>query len=398
MLRAIPRLVILASLLFSGQTLAQDSGGTGVRVRVGEHPGFSRMVFDWPTQVPYRVERSGSRAKVIFERPAKLDLSRYRSLRQFRGVKAQSKSGRTEVVFTIPEDAHLDHFRHRNGVVIDVFDPRFGAAGRAALQRAVPAPQVPSTIAPAIETPAPATAQSAPAKQALDLRTTEPEAAETQAAQETVSEVPPMPLSDQSGSWLQGLSLGPNVSTLGLGAELGYKFNDFFGLRLGANHFSYESDYDYDDIDYDTDITLESAGGVIDIYPFAGSFRISGGLRYNGNEADLSGTPKSDVKIGGDTFTPSEVGTLTGDLDFREFAPYAGIGFAGSYFNDHLVIGLDIGVHFQGKPDVSLSGDGSLSSDPTFLNAIDNEIADIEDDLSFLQFYPVLGVSATYRF
>ena len=68
------------------------------------------------------------------------------------------------------------------------------------------------------------------------------------------------------------------------------------------------------------------------------------------------------------------------------------------YFNDHLVIGLDIGVHFQGKPDVSLAGDGTLSSDSLFLSAVDDEIADIEDDLSFLQFYPVLGVSATYRF
>ena len=398
MLRVISRLVICAGLLFSGQAMAQDSGGTAVRVRVGEHPGFSRMVFDWPVRVPYRVERSGSRAKVIFDRPAKLDLSRYRSLRQFRNVKAQSKAGRTEVVFSIPENAHLDHFRHRNGVVIDVFDPRFGAGGRAALQRAVPAPQVPSTIAPAIESPAPAKTPSAPAKQALNLQTTEPEAAEAQAAQEATSEEPPKPASGRSRSWLRGLSLGPNVSTLGLGAELGYKFNDFFGLRLGANRFDYNSDYDYNDIDFDTDITLESAGGVIDIYPFAGSFRISGGLRYNGNEAGLSYTPTSDIKIGDNTFTPTEVGKLTGEVEFQEFAPYAGIGFEGSYFNDHLVIGMDIGVHFQGKPDVSLSGDGTLSNDPQFLNAADDEIADIEDDLAFLRFYPVLGVSATYRF
>ena len=76
MLRVVTRLVVFAGLLFAGQALAQDSGGTGVRVRVGEHPGFSRMVFDWPTQVHYRVERSGSRAKIIFDRPAKLDLSR----------------------------------------------------------------------------------------------------------------------------------------------------------------------------------------------------------------------------------------------------------------------------------------------------------------------------------
>ena len=61
-----------------------------VRVRVGEHTAFERLVFDWPAPVGYQVEQDASGARVVFERPARLDVSRLQAdppslLRTFRG-------------------------------------------------------------------------------------------------------------------------------------------------------------------------------------------------------------------------------------------------------------------------------------------------------------------------
>ena len=74
-MRPITCLLFCAAFLVPGLVLAQDSG-TPILVRVGEHPTFSRIVFDWPTKAPYRVEQAGGRATVHFDQPGTLDLSR----------------------------------------------------------------------------------------------------------------------------------------------------------------------------------------------------------------------------------------------------------------------------------------------------------------------------------
>src|SRR3546814_18303797 len=38
-----------------------------VEIRGGEHPGFSRLVFEWPGPVGYEVERDGDHAPVRFD-------------------------------------------------------------------------------------------------------------------------------------------------------------------------------------------------------------------------------------------------------------------------------------------------------------------------------------------
>jgi hypothetical protein len=132
---------------------------------------------------------------------------------------------------------------------------------------------------------------------------------------------------------------------------------------------------------------------VLDVFPFRGNFRISAGARINGNQADISGTPTSNVTIGNTTYTPAQVGRLNGDIDFNTVAPYVGIGFDG-HITDALTIGFDLGVLYQGKPSVSLS-----ATNPAVSQAdLNRERANIEDDLKMLQFYPVATVSLKYRF
>jgi hypothetical protein len=191
----------------------------------------------------------------------------------------------------------------------------------------------------------------------------------------------------------RAVSVGANVSSLGVGVEAGYRINPYFGLRGGANYFSLSLDRTIDDIKYNTDFDLKSGGLVLDVFPFRGNFRISAGARINGNQADISGTPTSNVTIGNTTYTPAQVGRLNGDIDFNTVAPYVGIGFDG-HITDALTIGFDLGVLYQGKPSVSLS-----ATNPAVSQAdLNRERANIEDDLKMLQFYPVATVSLKYRF
>jgi opacity protein-like surface antigen len=196
-----------------------------------------------------------------------------------------------------------------------------------------------------------------------------------------------------------GLFVSPAISTLGLGLEGGARLNENFGLRVGGNWLG----FDYDDIkgelDYDAEVTLASLGALVDYHPFGGGFRLSGGLRFNFNKADLDGTPTDDIEIGDQVFSADEVGTLTGDATFDTLAPYLGIGYGATLLEGSLSIGFDLGVMYQGQADVDLDAESGLLSDDAVLQenlAIEED--EVEDDLEDFIVYPVIGLAVIYRF
>ena len=120
-------------------------------LRTGEHDGYSRLVFDWTAPVGYRVEQAPGRAVLHFDRPARLDLSRFRADPPKLVTKAQARrtdAGLT-VELTLPPGAGLRHFLSGPKVVLDVLAPQ--AASGAAEAAAAPAAAEP---APGSETPA----------------------------------------------------------------------------------------------------------------------------------------------------------------------------------------------------------------------------------------------------
>ena len=91
-------------------------------LRVGEHPGFSRLVFDWPMQVGYRVDRAPGRVTLRFDAPARLDLSHFlvHRLQRVSSVDPFEGEASLTVVLDTTAGAEVRHFRDRNRVVIDV--------------------------------------------------------------------------------------------------------------------------------------------------------------------------------------------------------------------------------------------------------------------------------------
>ncbi len=404
-MRPITWLLLCTAFLFPDSVLAQDSSKP-IQVRVGEHAEFSRIVFDWPAKGPYRVEQSGGRATVHFEQSGTLELSRYKRNPppMVQGISPRPEDGGLAVEIDIPPGAKLRHFFHGTHVVVDVMKP---AAG---VQRAAK-PQPAAATAP-VAAAAAAQAKPKATASAIQLATRPSGASSGQGAEQSdyMSRIVAnggggertMTAESVSNSYDwpfdPHFTIGGNVSTLGLGAEAGIRLNDFFGIRIGANYLKFGFSPEYEDVEYDADFNLLSGGGVLDIYPFGGGFRVTGGLRYNANKIDLEASPTTSITIGGQTFTAAEAGRLEGDADFNNIAPYAGFGFEGILLNGYLSLGFDLGVLYQGKPDIDLDGNGTLASDPTFLAALNDEADDIEDDLSFLGFYPVVGLSANLRF
>ncbi|MAG96674.1 MAG: hypothetical protein CMM08_08320 [Rhodospirillaceae bacterium] len=97
-------------------------GGPPVPVRVGEHSGFTRVVFDWTGDVRYRVDRQGAQVNIEFDRSnavAIAPLAR-RLPARVTAVEASVAGGKSRVSLGIAADARLRHFRSGTKVVLDV--------------------------------------------------------------------------------------------------------------------------------------------------------------------------------------------------------------------------------------------------------------------------------------
>src|SRR5438093_93039 len=106
--------------------------------------------------------------------------------------------------------------------------------------------------------------------------------------------------------------VGVKAGTLGFGADLTGRINNWLSVRGSVNAANFSHTYDKTDIRYDGDFRLGAAGVLLDVHPFGGNFRLTGGLMKNRNELRLRATPTSDVEIGGTTYTPAQAGTLRG--------------------------------------------------------------------------------------
>ncbi len=198
----------------------------------------------------------------------------------------------------------------------------------------------------------------------------------------------------------EGASVGVKVGTLGIGPEIGVSFSKYFGARFGFNYLPFSYSDTINDTRYDFDLNLQSVSAILDFHPFRNSFRLSGGFFYNGNNLDASAKSTSgSYKVGNHRYPAALVGRLKGDIDFNSFAPYCGLGIDTTFGRDKSFgLTLELGVLFQGSPDVDLTADGPLSNVNAFRRDLEREENDIEDDLDKFQFYPVISVGMSYRF
>jgi hypothetical protein len=162
-------------------------------------------------------------------------------------------------------------------------------------------------------------------------------------------------------------------------------------------------------------IKLRTINAGVEIFPFHSSFHITPGVTlYNGNQAYAT------TRIpGGQTFTINDTdyvsdpadpvhGTFNVNLGHR-LAPSLTMGFGNMLRRDsHWSVPVDIGFEYIGQPRFVLNMQGSVcdaadgctpvQDDPDTVANLQQQQADINQDISPLRFYPVVKVGLSYRF
>ncbi|MBN2824074.1 MAG: hypothetical protein JXQ76_02030 [Campylobacterales bacterium] len=195
-------------------------------------------------------------------------------------------------------------------------------------------------------------------------------------------------------------ALGLKVGTLGLGLDISKKISDKLNVRLNINGATYSDTQCESNIKYDYDLTLATAGLLVDYFPIANNFRVSVGAYYNANEFELTAVPNGGTyNINNTLYTTNQIGSLTGMVDFDELAPYIGIGWGNSIKTKGWGFSVDAGILYHGEPNVALVANcGAVACSDVIINNVEAERLELLNELSDYKIYPVISVGVTYTF
>ncbi|TFW05467.1 hypothetical protein E4K72_11330 [Oxalobacteraceae bacterium OM1] len=175
-------------------------------------------------------------------------------------------------------------------------------------------------------------------------------------------------------------------------------------LRLGFGRLGYSYSGHTDTVDYDLSLKARTYDALLDYYPTqGGSFRITGGLAYNGNKIDVRAKPSAagSYALQGKVYNAADVGQVTGNVDFGKVSPYLGIGWNTHPQDKGWSVSSDVGVLFQGSPRTTLSNSGCKAPDAVcsqFNADIQREAGALNDEVSKFKLYPVLRIGLSYKF
>ena len=188
------------------------------------------------------------------------------------------------------------------------------------------------------------------------------------------------------------IGIAGRAGTLGLGADLAIDVSERVTLRGGLGFWSLTASTTIDDIDVELALPDSWYNAGLDIY-LNSVVRIGGGVLFKGSDVTVTGTLDGPVDIGGMTFTPEEVGTLTGSLVTRNRAGYLLLG-VGKHSSQGFGLTLDVGAAFTGAPTVELDAQGGTFADQAELDSrLEQEAANFEDDMkTYLRIWPILSL------
>ena len=214
----------------------------------------------------------------------------------------------------------------------------------------------------------------------------------------------PAPQDNEPKKWAVGVHT--QFSTTGFfGIDAGYKFNPNLHARLGLNTVGFNVDYTSQGIDYKSKFNPTNVHLLGDFFPFGGGLRLTGGLVFQSNQFNATGTPSgipTQISLGGVNYNINDVGIVSSEGSFNNsVAPYLGIGF-GTPLSPGLGFNLDAGVMFAGSANVKLRANIPSSVPVALQNQIRSSLADQErrtnNDIGGFNLYPVLSVGVSYAF
>ncbi len=198
-------------------------------------------------------------------------------------------------------------------------------------------------------------------------------------------------------------SVGARIGTTGFSAEAGYGFTDYLAVRgsYGAGRFNYN--FTESDIRYETKVKPSIGIVTLDVHPFGGWFRVSGGLGFNNTKVDgTADTASGTLTINGTVYNTSEVGSVQGRISFDKTSPYLGIGWgAPAKSNGGFYFTSDFGVIFS-KATGTVTGTCAPSLPANTCAALqadlDAEALQFRHEVEKVKYYPVVTLGVGYRF
>lgn len=210
------------------------------------------------------------------------------------------------------------------------------------------------------------------------------------------------------------LAFSLNASTLGGSAQMATPLGNRFNLRVGGNFLQFQYPFTMDGVQYTPQIKLESGQGTLDWFPGNGEFHVSAGALYfrNGFSGSAAVEPGQVYTLGGTTYINSIDDPVSGTASLkydRKVAPLLLLGWGNLIprTGRRLTFPIEVGVAYMGAPESTLQLNGTSctsdgcfnnATDPSTLNNTKQEQNEINNDLRYTKFYPVLSVGFGYRF
>jgi hypothetical protein len=188
------------------------------------------------------------------------------------------------------------------------------------------------------------------------------------------------------------------VGTLGIGFEVSRSFLGSGDVRVAFNQFDYSYDDTASDVDYTLDLGLKSTSVLVGWHPRQGRLHFGGGVLVNGTRVQGVGKPALSYTIGDTTYDAGDVGTLDAHLDFKRVVPMAAMGWDGAFAGRRIGVAFDLGVVYQGAPDIVMHATGPVADDPQFMSDLAQETADMQNEIDNYDVYPVASVGISFRF
>ncbi|RVU84407.1 hypothetical protein EOL70_13060 [Leucothrix sargassi] len=200
-------------------------------------------------------------------------------------------------------------------------------------------------------------------------------------------------------------TVAAKVGTLGGGLEYIHALSPKFAIGVGINGLSLSGEVEDTDVTYDADLDMQNISLLADYHPFANGFRISAGAYSNSNEFVLTATPNenNEYEINGNTYRTDEtIESLGGAIDFDSISPYIGIGWGHKPMSGKgWGFDADLGVLFQGSPNVALSVT-CVNPDSAACTELEDDVEAEEmqlmEDSEEFDVYPVLSIGVSYTF
>lgn len=196
-----------------------------------------------------------------------------------------------------------------------------------------------------------------------------------------------------------GLAAGAFVGTEGAGLQLSTALiPSTLNLNFTASSFSKSDNFTRDGVNYNGDMTLGGEGLTLAWFPFHGGFNVFAGGWANRNKIDLTAQGNGGTyTINGTTYTSQQVGSLTGQTNFKSVAPYFGVGFGNVMDGGRLTFVSSFGAIYQGAPSVTLTATGAAAN-PQLASDVQAAQNQVNSKLDSLKWWPVINVGLAYRF